>query len=145
MEIKGFEDYLIFDDGSIIRQSTGKEIKGWINCEYQVVDFWIKGKGHARKKVHRLVAEAYLFNPDNLPVVDHINGVKTDNRVENLRWASYRQNTTNTKAKGVYKRKSGNYRAMVCNRGNVYSKTFATEDQALEWRRKMKLFCNYLA
>lgn len=46
-------------------------------------------------KVHRLVAMAFLNNDSNLPDIDHLNGVRSDNRIENLRWVSTRQNTQN--------------------------------------------------
>ena len=50
----------------------------------------VRGKS---TRVHRVVAEAFIPNPDNLPVVMHINNKKDDNRVENLKWGTYSENT----------------------------------------------------
>ena len=51
---------------------------------------------HIKKRkyrIHRLIAQAFIPNPDNLPVVDHIDGNKANNNVENLRWVTYQENT----------------------------------------------------
>ena len=61
---------------------------------YCVVSLWINGKSK-QHFVHRLVAQAFIPNPDNKPYIDHINTDKTDNRVENLRWATQKENANN--------------------------------------------------
>lgn len=62
---------------------------------YEIVSLSKDGKTYTRK-VHRLVAEAFIPNPENKPCIDHINTVKTDNRVENLRWVTYAENMNNS-------------------------------------------------
>ena len=55
----------------------------------------LRDKIKIKYSVHRLVAEAFIPDPDNLPQVDHINGDRYDNRVENLRWVTAKENSNN--------------------------------------------------
>ena len=63
--------------------------------------------------IHRLIAIHFIPNPDNLPEVDHINGIRTDNRIENLRWVTRQQNAWNTRAKGYNITPYGKYQAKL--------------------------------
>lgn len=53
------------------------------------------------RRIHRLVAEAFIPNPDNLPCIDHIDCNKKNNRVDNLRWCSYAENTRYASENGL--------------------------------------------
>ena len=53
-----------------------------------------------RHLIHRLVAEHFIPNPDNLPEVDHLNNIRDDNRVDNLRWCSKSDNVKSSFIRG---------------------------------------------
>lgn len=54
-----------------------------------------------RIRIHRLVAQTFIPNPDNLKCVDHINGIKTDNRAANLRWCTHAENSRYASENGL--------------------------------------------
>ena len=61
---------------------------------YLYVCLYKNGK-YQRKYVHRIICEAFLPNPENKPCVDHKNCVRSDNRLSNLRWVTYQENSEN--------------------------------------------------
>lgn len=54
-----------------------------------------KGTKRTYLSVHRLVAEAFIPNPDNKPIIDHIDGNPNNNSVSNLRWVDFKENSNN--------------------------------------------------
>ena len=85
-----FPNYEISTDGQVRNIKTQTILKG-VCREYREVCLRYNGR-QTSQKVHRLVAEAFIPNPDNLPQVNHKDGNKLNNRVDNLEWCTAKQN-----------------------------------------------------
>lgn len=110
MEIEGFENYLIFENGDVVNIHTGLKLKHIKNDRGYLVVCLYKNRKKSTKTVHRLLAKAYIPNLHNKPQVDHINRIKTDNRLENLRWVNQSENNVNRKIMSNSKSKIKNIR-----------------------------------
>ena len=92
-EIVGFEDYYINEEGRIFNKKM-QELKGkWVDNTgyYQIV--LRKNKKRKYVRIHRLVALTFIPNPDNLPQVNHKDGNKLNNNIDNLEWCTNSENT----------------------------------------------------
>lgn len=103
VDIEGYEDYFVDIYSNIVSKPKfygEKFINKYVvmktktnKCGYEEVTL-VNNSGEKHTfLVHRLVAKAFIPNPNNLPVVNHKNGIKSDNRIENLEWCTHSENT----------------------------------------------------
>lgn len=100
--INGWKGYYVSNKGTVI---SYRDRKGDINPDkfhtlkpdigpkgYARVTLYIEGQGRYRQQVHKLVAQAFIPNPNNYPCINHKDENPLNNTVENLEWCSYQYN-----------------------------------------------------
>ena len=143
MEIQGFEDYLIYEDGRVFSKKRNRFLKHQNhNDGYKIISLY-KNNKHKYFKIHRLIAEYYIPNPENKPEVDHINRIRDDNRIENLRWVTSSENQQN---RGMPNTNTSGHKYISYNKfgdrwvfkktinGKLTRKYFKTIEEALEFK-----------
>jgi hypothetical protein len=112
----GYEGiYLVSNFGNVKRKNYNSF---GVNKKYKNENYFLKpydnGKGYFRIKftvnnksrrvmLHRIIAEAFIENPNNYNTVNHINGIKKDNRIENLEWCTQTENVRHAVRLGLRK------------------------------------------
>ena len=136
------ENYIIQSDGRIFGKRYGKFMKPWTTRDgYLFVS--CLGKNCY---VHRLVAQKFIPNPNNLPQVDHIDKCKTNNHVSNLRWVTCMtncQSINTSKSVGHWRiTPSGTFRHTIVVDGVKHQKTFENFSEMMFYNLVLK-YCLY--
>lgn len=124
--IKVFPGYAATPNGEIISYKHQKP--RYIKKHFGKGDYyrvWLydgRGKKHDLF-VHRLIAETFIQNPENKPCVNHSNGIKTDNRVENLEWVTYAENSNHAYYTGLSLQGSARPQAKLTEEQVIYIRT----------------------
>lgn len=99
-EYKDEDKYMVFENGDIVsyKYKQPRVLKGSLTKDGYIA---IKLTNGRSARAHRIVAMAFISNPNNLPEVNHIDGNKRNNSVENLEWVSRQENMTHAKETGL--------------------------------------------
>ena len=144
MEISGYPNYLIYEDGRVYSKKTKRFLKPNINSEGYFRVGLCKNNRMKTFKIHRLICLHYLPNPEFKKEVDHINRIRNDNRLENLRWSTRSENSINREiqrnnklgVKNIRKYKYG-YRIQIDRNKNIYTNAKKTLEEAIIQRDLM--------
>lgn len=102
VKIKRNPNYSINEQGEVRNDATGRIKTPYVNVAngYLTVDLYQNNKS-TKVTVHRLLAEAFIPNPENKPTIDHKDGNRQNNSLSNLRWATYSENNSRFDSVGV--------------------------------------------
>lgn len=125
-QIKEYPYYMVSNLGRVKSLRFNKEriVNGGIDTRgYKMVNL-VNELGRKSRLVHRLVAKEFIANVDNKKCVNHLNGIKTDNRSDNLAWCTQQENVIHSYTEKL----------AIGKIGVINGRSVLTEDQVLEIR-----------
>ena len=122
-KVKDYPNYSVSEDGQVRNDVTENIMSQSLVGGYPMIGLRNQ-EGRKMLYVHRLVATAFLSNPENYPECNHINAIKQDNRVENLEWCTREWNMRHAWDNGL----------MRAHRGASAWNSKITEEQVLQIR-----------
>ena len=139
--ISDFPKYEVTTDGDVFNQKGLKLKPEKSRNGYLRVSLSNEHIKHKRMLIHRLVAEAFIPNPDKLPQVDHKNEIKTDNNVSNLRWSTPLENLNHSKV--IEKASEAKFTKVKCiTTGEIYNSVKEAADSLGLYHSNIVACCN---
>ena len=147
MEITRYPNYLLFRNGKVLTKGFNnrkpKFLKPQIDSKGYPIYGLYNNEGGKKFRIHRLLMEHFVPNPNNYEVVDHIDRDRTNNKLSNLRWCSQSTNCLNSSIfsnntsgiKNIHFNKSrNNYEFQKVIKGKKTFKRFKTLEEAVEFK-----------
>ena len=144
--IPNIENYQVNNLGNIRNIKTKKILNAWVqNTGYLTVTL-----NRNKYSIHRIIAQTFIPNPNNLPIINHKDGNKLNNKVENLEWCSYKHNINEAQRLGLYDNRNKKMSLYPLRSKNInqydmqgnYIKTFRDSVIAEKELKKQKIKVN---
>ena len=144
-DIVGYEGlYIIEENGRIWSCRANKYIKSQISYNgYYRIGLYDRNGISKKHLIHRLIAQAYIPNPENKPCVDHIDRTRTNNSINNLRWVSVMENNQNMSLYStneleeqniIFDKTRKRFRVRIQRNEIIKTRYFKTKEQAIKHR-----------